>query len=159
MKRSKKAVEVSKFGGVNDLGSLKDERKVDFTSGMSGETSQRSGVGYDMRDLEVESKTKLQSDTGYGSPVIVRVFEFRFNPEAVAKVQNDQIPLDKQMLFNSHYKGIEMALWKDGFVPMPEVAPQVKIEGDKYRIFVGAKLAKGQILREKPMTLSQIANG
>ena len=159
MKRSKKAVEVKKFGGVHDLGSLKDERNVNFTSGMSGETSKKEGVAYDMRDLEVESKTKLQSDEGHGGAVIVRVFEFKFNPEAVAKVQNDQIPLDKQMLFNSHYKGIEMALWKDGFVPMPEVAPQVKIEGERYKIFVGAKLAKGQILRERPMTLAQIANG
>ena len=102
-----------------------------------------------------ESKTHLEDDTGSGDAAIIRMFEFGVNHEAFKQHQPT-----KQELFNSHYKGIEVMLWRDGLKVMPEVEPQLTFnkKKTKYRIFVGAKPMKGHLLTEQPKTLSQIIN-
>lgn len=104
--------------------------------------------------LETESQTHLEDDEGTGDAAIIRMFEFKVNPESFK-----QFTPTEQELFNSHYKGIEAILWRDGMSVLPEVNPRVTFSKNKkkYRIFIGAKPAKGHLLMEKPKTLSQIA--
>ena len=156
MARRIKELSVQKFGGVDDHGSLREEGIQQFESGMTGEKSLHANVNYDVKSIETESQTKLEHDEGYGNAVIIRAFEFGVNPEAFK-----QHKPTKQELFNSHYRGIEVALWKDGMKVMPDVNPRITLapEGNKYTIFVGAMPAKGHLLREEPKTLSQIVHG
>lgn len=138
-KRSKKTVEVQKFGGEEKLGE-----------------TQLHGYNHDVNSIETQSKTTLEQDTGEGGAVIIRCFTFGINPEAFK-----QYAPTKQELFNSHYKGIEIALWKDGLKVMPDVHPRIVIDQQKgqYQIFVGAQPARGHLLMERPQTLSEIVNG
>lgn len=104
--------------------------------------------------LSTESETHLEDDEGTGDAAIIRMFEFKVNPEAFK-----QFTPTEQELFNTHYKGIESLLWRDGMKVMPEVEPRLTFSKNKkmYRIFIGAKPMKGHLLTEKPKTLSEIA--
>ncbi len=105
------------------------------------------------REMSVESDTKLEDDRGSGEAIIIRTFSFGVNPKA----WKEYIPT-KQELFNSHIKGMEVILWKDGLTIFHEVTPRVIFSKDKkiYQIFVGAKPARGHTLVDKPRTLSKI---
>jgi len=104
---------------------------------------------------EVHSDVTLEDDTGSGKKVIVRVFDFKANPEAF----KHQTP-SKQALFNSHAKEIELFLWKDGLVVMQEVKPQLKLSKDRthYRIVVGAEPRFGQQIYDVAHTLKELKN-
>lgn len=138
MARRVKPIEVQKFGGVDELGHTK-----------------MHGYDHDVKDLEVQSKTKLEDDIGYGKEAIIRCFEFGINPLAFK-----EHPPTKQELFNAHYKGIEVALWKDGLKVIPEVNPRIVIDEQnmRYKIFVGAHPMKGHLVLANPQTLKQIAH-
>lgn len=155
-KRSKKVVEVQKFGGVDGLGTVKDENFTKFKSGMSGNETYHRDVNYDMQSIETQSETHLEDDHGGGGAAIVRMFEFGMNPQAFA-----QYHPTKQELFNTHYKGIELALWKDGMKVMPEVNPKLVVDEKKakYMIFVGAQPMRGHILTQQPKTLAEQLHG
>lgn len=139
MAKLKKTLDVQKFGGTESLG-----------------TTKMNGFDHDVQTVEAQSKTKLEHDEGYGNAAIIRCFEFGMNPESFKLYQPT-----KQELFNSHFKGIEVALWKDGLKVIPEVNPRIVVEEKemKYKIFVGAAPMRGHILRERPRTLSEIAHG
>src|SRR3990167_9740756 len=119
--------EVSSFGGVEEKGIIKDQ------------------YDWSAQTVETQSETHLEDDTGHGEAAIIRMFEFAMNPEVIKKVKPT-----RQDIFNSHYKGIEIALWKDGMKVLPEVNPRIVIDEKamKYRIFVGARPMRGHILRE-----------
>lgn len=155
-KRPKEAI-VQKFGGVDDHGTVRDENVTKFHSELSNTDYVRDdATNYDVKSLEVESQTKLEADEGTGGVAIIRRFTFNANPITFATVQPTT-----QQIFNSHFKGIEVALWKDGMTVLPDVDPRVVInrEAGTYDIFVGAKPSKGTLVRERPQTLSEIANG
>lgn len=155
-KRSKKTLDVQKFGGVDHVGTAHDANLTKFTSGMTQQESLHNDVNYDMESLEVQSETHLEDDHGGGGAAIIRMFEFGMNPQAF----NEHVP-SRQELFNSHYKGIEMALWRDGMSVMPEVNPRLVVDSKngKYQIFVGAKPMKGHLLQEQPKTLAEQIHG
>lgn len=108
-----------------------------------------------LRQIDVQSDTKLEQDSGSGKKVIVRCYEFASNPEAFK-----QHKPSKQQLFDYHKKGIEIQLWSDGLKQIPEVEPKIIISKNKknYRIYVGAEPQHGQVILEQPKTLSQIAH-
>lgn len=137
MKRSQ--VEVRKFGGTEELGQVK-----------------MNGHDHNVQSIEAQSKTKLEDDAGHGNAAIIRCFKFGINPKVF-----QEHPPTKQELFNSHHKGIEIALWRDGMKVIPDVNPRIVIDQKNmsYLIFVGAQPMKGHILREQPKTLSEIAHG
>lgn len=134
-----KSLDVQKFGGVDNLG------KVEL-----------HGHEHEAASIETQSKTKLEDDQGFGDAAIVRCFTFGINLKAF----QDANPT-KQDLFNHHIRGIEVMLWRDGMRLMTDVAPQITLDmkAMQYRIFVGARPAKGYILKEIPQTLSQIVHG
>lgn len=138
MARVKKFKDVQKFGGTDNLGQVK-----------------LNGHDHDAANVEASSETKLEHDEGHGDAAVIRRFTFGINPESFQK----HTPT-KQELFNAHYKGIEVALWRDGMKVMPEVEPRVAMEAEKgqYHIYVGAKPMKGHMLMQKPQTLSEIAH-
>lgn len=138
-KRTKKTLEVQKFGGVDELGKTK-----------------LNGHEHEVSSVETQSDTKLEHDTGEGFPVILRAFEFGVNLEAF----KDHTPT-MQELFNSHAKGIEMHLWRDGMILFDQVQPRIMFNKPKtkYKIFIAALPAGNNVLLETPQTLSQIANG
>lgn len=109
----------------------------------------------DISKVEAESETHLEDDIGTGGAAVIRMFEFKANPQAFK-----QYTPTKQELFNSHYKFIESTLWMDGLKVIPEVNPTVTLNkrNTKYRIFVGAEPAKGHLLNVAPRTLSEIAH-
>lgn len=147
MAKRLKKLDVQKFGGVDELGNVAAENTINPVG---------DDVNYDVRSLEVKSDTKLEEDEGTGGAAIVRMFEFGMNPEAFKQYQPT-----KQELFNSHYKGIELALWKDGLKVMPEVNPRIVVDEKamRYQIFVGAQPMRGHILREQPKKLSELVHG
>jgi hypothetical protein len=137
MARKKKPIEVQKFGGIDELG----QTKLD-------------GHKHELSSVETQSQTKLEDDTGNGIPVIIRCFTFGANPEAF----KDHTPT-KQELFDSHKKGIEMHLWRDGMIYYDYVPPRIVMGKDSYQIFIAALPARGNMLHEKPRTLSELAHG
>lgn len=147
MAKRLKSKEVSKFGGVDELGKFVETNAVNAPV---------KDVHYDVKSLEVQSDTKLEDDQGGGGSAIVRMFEFGINPLAFQQYQPT-----KQELFNSHYKGIEVALWKDGMKVIPDVNPRIILDqkAGKYQIFVGAMPMRGQTLYQEPKTLSQLVHG
>ena len=110
----------------------------------------------DVSKLEVQSETKLEQDTGRGKSVVIRCFEFAANPEAFK-----QRKPSKQELIESHRKGIEIMLWRDGLRPIEGAAVRIIVnkKKTKYRIFVGAEPSLGNVLLEQTKTLSQLAHG
>ena len=137
--RRKKALDVAKFGGTEKLGKAvvnDHEHEVD--------------------SIETQSKTTLEQDRGVGGAAIIRCFTFGINPLAFKETKPS-----KQDLFNSHIKGIETMLWRDGMTVMLDVEPRILFDPKAmiYKIFVGARPAKGHILKEIPQTLRQIVHG
>ena len=135
MKR--KALDVAKFGGTENLG------KATYNN-----------YEHEISNIETQSKTKLEDDVGHGGAAIIRRFSFGMNAESFKEK-----PPTKQELFNYHIKGIEIMLWRDGMKIMTEVQPRIMLEEKKmqYHIFVGARPQKGFILREAPQTLKEVA--
>lgn len=155
--KRKKVAEVQKFGGVDAMGSLRDEGNLTpFHSELSNTDYLHENVSHDLQSIEVTSDTHLEDDAGGGGAAIIRCFEFGINPLAF----KEYTPT-KQELFNSHYKGIETALWRDGMKVIPEVNPRIVVnyKAGKYSIFVGAQPMRGHILQEQPRTLSEQING
>lgn len=162
-KRSKKTLEVKSFGGVDDLGSVREENNfTPFTSGMSGEKHVESNVNWDAKSLETQSDTHLEDDDGYGQAIILRNFTFKIDPSELTRhvLTTGGYP-GKQDLFNSVYKFIETALWTDGLKVFPDQDPRVIIDENytKFDIFVASIPQKGQRLLETPQTLSQLVHG
>lgn len=151
-----KSLDVQKFGGVDDHGTVHDDNAVTFHSELGKSKSVHTDTNYDVKSIEAESQTKLEEDVGYGNALVIRMFEFRVDP----LVFYQHMPTTQE-LFNSHYKGIELTLWKDGLKVIPEVNPRIVVDEQNgtYQIFVGAAPAKGHLLKEQPQTLSQIVHG
>lgn len=150
-RKLKKATEVSKFGGVDQLGKV----KTDLHTNLDG-----SGNTYDASTVEAKSEqTHLEDDRGEGNAVVIRCFTFQMNMEH-PEIFIEKRPT-KQDLFNAHISGIEAALWKDGLKPYLEVKPRITFDSKKlqYSIFIASLPMKGWVLNETPQTLTQIAHG
>lgn len=148
MARVKKVKEVTKFGGVDELGQV----KTDLHKGIGASVNT-----YDASTVEAKSEqTHLEDDVGHGEAVIVRCFTFGMNPKTFLERKPT-----KQDLFNSHLRGIEMALFGDGLKVFDEVPPRLvfDVKKQQYSIFVAARPRKGIMLYERPQTLREIING
>lgn len=102
-------------------------------------------------EVTAQSETKLESDTGTGQAVVIRFFEFGANPEVFK-----QHKPTAQELFNSHRKGIEALLWRDGLRPFDGVEPRLMFSknGKNYRFIITC--IPSTVLVDKPKTLSQL---
>ncbi len=103
------------------------------------------------KEMDVESDTHLEDDKGEGKAVIIRKFSFAKNPD----IFNTKEPT-RQDIFNSHVKGIEVMLWKDGLKIMTDVEPRITFDEEHYSIFVGAEPQRGHSLTEAPKKLKEL---
>lgn len=112
---------------------------------------QTGDVKWEGEEVSAESKTKLNEDTGTGTPVVLRFFEFGVNPEAFKKHKPTA-----QELFNTHINGIKSLLWGDGLQFYQQVEPRLQFTKDKkkYRFIIAC--LPTQVLNEKPQTISQL---
>lgn len=101
----------------------------------------------------VNSTTHLEDDKGTGSQVVIRSFTFSVNPQTFKY----HTPT-KQELFNHHSKQIEVLLWQDDLVAMPDIAPGLKFNKKKtqYTITIGSQARRGRIFHDKAKTLSEV---
>lgn len=101
-------------------------------------------------EIQAQSKTKLESDPGTGEAIVLRFFDFGANVESFKK----QKPT-AQDLFNSHIRGMESTLWRDGLRPHEQIQPRLMFSKDKshYRFIVACTPT---MLTDTPQTLSQL---
>lgn len=108
----------------------------------------------DWHGQEVETEQVQMFDEGKGDKFILRHFEYALSPD----INADE--LDKQQLFNHHWKEIEMTLWEDGFTVVKEIDPRIVIQPDRYRIFVTCRPRVGlgvmTAVNEEATTLQEI---
>lgn len=110
-------------------------------------------IEWEGEEVYAESDTKLEHDEGKGEPVIIRSFEFGVNPKAF----KEHTPT-KQELFNSHLRGMESLLWRDGLKPFEGVEPRLIFSKNRrqYRIIVACQPSRGNVLLETPQRLSEL---
>lgn len=147
------------------MGKLKRIRKIDNKTFETDSVVEKFGEkvtkhsllasGAEAQQLETQSKVHLEEDQGSGAAVILRIFEFGMNVEAIKLAQPS-----KQDIFNSHLKGIELALWRDGFKVHPDVSPKIIFDTKnlKYKIFVAARPMRGNHVSLHTNTLSDIVH-
>lgn len=92
-------------------------------------------------------------DPGTGKTLVLRIFQFAFNPEFLLK--KNQV-VNKQDIFNSHWHQMRIELWKDGLVPREDVDPRVVLGRKGYRIFILSEPRLRTTVVEKPQTLQEI---
>lgn len=99
----------------------------------------------------LESDKATISDKGEGKIILVRSFQFAFNPLMDGKA------VDKQDLFNVHAKQISTLLWADGLIPLQGESPRVEIDAKKrmYYIFITCEAKKGTVFADKPRNLAE----
>jgi hypothetical protein len=104
-------------------------------------------------EIQTESKTRLEEDTGYGHAVVLRFFDFGANVESF-KLHKPTA----QELFNSHIRGIESLLWRDGLIFFKEVEPRLQFSKDKtkYRFIIAAVPSATSALVDKPKTITEL---
>lgn len=108
---------------------------------------------WDAAGAEVQSTTHLEDDKGTGANVVIRSFTFSINPQTF-KLHKPT----KQELFYQHAKQIQVLLWQDDLVALPDVAPALKFNKKKtqYTIIIGAQARRGRIFHDKAMTLPEV---
>ena len=80
----------------------------------------------DVSEIQAEAKTQLSDDTGHGKTAVIRMFEFKANPE-VFKAHK---PTKAELLLG-HQTFIENMVWADGFTLRREVPPRISISKNK----------------------------
>ncbi len=115
----------------------------------------KENLEWEGEEIRAESKIKLEDDKGIGQAVVLRFFEFGVNVEAFKKHKPTA-----QELFNSHMRGMEALLWRDGLKVYTDVEPRLMFSKDKtkYRFVIPAVSNGTTILKEQPKTLSQIVH-
>lgn len=108
-------------------------------------------IQWEGEEVSAQSETKLESDTGTGKPIVIRFFDFGANPLVFKQHQPTA-----QELFDSHRKGIESLLWRDGLKPIEGIEPRLMFSKDKssYRFVITC--VTSQALVDTPKTLSQL---
>lgn len=75
-------------------------------------------------------------DDGTGRALILRTFEFAFNPLVIKQLKEKKVSVTKQDLFNYHWPHIKSLIWSDGLIANTDVDPRVVLGKKRYRIFV-----------------------
>lgn len=112
-----------------------------------------SDIEWQGEEIAAEATTKLSDDTGTGQAVVLRFFDFGANPEAFKKHKPTA-----QELFNSHLRGMEAMLWKDGLKVFTDTTPRLMFSKDNknYRFIIACVPAKGHLMNERPQTLTEL---
>lgn len=106
-------------------------------------------------EVSAQSDTKIEQDKGSGQAITIRVFEFGANVEIFK-----QHKPTAQELFNSHWKGMESLLWRDGLRPFEGSQPRLVFSKDKtkYRFYIPCIYSFYKVVTEKHHTLTELLN-
>lgn len=105
----------------------------------------------------VQAESTPLMDPGVGEPKIIRTFLFKFNPEFMKK-NKGLSGINKQELFNGHWKYLELELWKDGLTPDESVSPKMTFKKGHYFIQITCRARMGVIVADTPQKLQEILN-
>ena len=105
--------------------------------------------------VQVESQPLI--DPGVGQPTIIRTFIFKANPEFLKKNKGLR-GIDKQELFNNHWRLLQIELWKDGLMAVEEVSPKITFRKNHYFIQITCKARFGVIVVDSPQKLQDYLN-
>ncbi len=108
-------------------------------------------IEWEGEELQAYSTTKITDDVGKGQPVILRTFKFAANPEAFRMHKPTA-----QELFESHKRGIEALLWRDGLTHFREVEPRIVFTKDQKTYTFIIACIPTQALIDNPKTLSEL---
>ena len=108
-------------------------------------------IPWEGEEIAAESVTKIQDDRGDGRGVVLRFFDFGANPETFALHKPTA-----QELFNTHMRGMESLLWRDGLKPFTDAEPRLMFSKDKknYRFIIPCVPIRGDL--QNTNTLSQL---
>lgn len=112
----------------------------------------------------VETKAEPMIDPGKGQELVLRQFEFYFDPKALNAIGEKRIPAPtKQELFNSNWPQMRIMLWSDGLIANQDVEPRIIIGRKRYKIFILCQprvKASGvkEMVVDKAKNLSEILN-
>lgn len=112
-------------------------------------------IEWEGEEISTESETRIDQDDGTGQAIILRFFEFGANVETFK-----QHKPTAQELFNSHMRGMESLLWKDGLKPYDAIEPRLMFSKDKtkYRFIIACIPSGLNVLVDNTRTLSQLLN-
>jgi hypothetical protein len=110
-------------------------------------------IRWEGEEVAVDSGIRLDADTGVGKAIVLRFFDFGSNLEAFK-----QHKPTAQELFDSHRRGMESLLWKDGLKPYDAIEPRFMFSKDKshYRFILACIPTLGNVLADTPRTLTQL---
>jgi uncharacterized Fe-S cluster-containing radical SAM superfamily protein len=112
-------------------------------------------IKWEGEEVAAMSDTKITQDLGTGQEIVIRFFEFGVNEEAFK-----QHTPTTQELFDAHRAGMEALLWRDGLKPHEAIEPRFMFSKNRkfYRFIITAVPRIGNVMVDKPLTLSQILN-
>ena len=110
-------------------------------------------IKWEGEEIGAVSETKLEADTGTGQAIVLRFFDFGSNAEAF-KLHKPTA----QELFDSHRRGMESLLWRDGLKPYDAIEPRFMFSKDKlhYRFILACIPRIGNVMADTPRTLTQL---
>ena len=129
---------------------------------LKGIASRHEGNQYEIQDkhkwkaqeVGVNSNVPLV-DSGTGKEYVIRQFDFHFNPEVIKR----GMPVDKQSVFNQHWRQIQLLLWKDGLKAYEGIEPRMLISKKTYKIILVCEPRIGVMVADKARTLQSILPG
>ena len=123
--------------------------RIDSTQKVEIEKDGEHWVGEEFQAVS----DKPMYDEGRGDKYSLRMFFFKFHPDIVSG--KTKLP-SKQELFNTHYKQIELEVWRSGMRLMKDDKhpPQVRLKKDGY--VIGVLCGVGDRHIGQPLTLQQI---
>ncbi len=117
------------------------------------QTKEEKDILWEGEEVTAESTTQITEDKGTGQAIVLRFFEFGANPEVFK-----QHKPTAQELFNSHIRGMESLLWRDGLRRFEGSEPRLMFSKDKtrYRFIVPCIYAMNRVATGDHKTLSQL---
>lgn len=106
------------------------------------------GVGeHNWYGKEDKTEEKLLHDKGTGEPVVIRLFEFKLQPNL------DKLPTKEEILTPEYIKYLKVSLWADALRLVME--PRVVIDKESIKIFAPCQATIGNSFLEEPKTIQE----
>jgi hypothetical protein len=100
----------------------------------------------------IQAESSPLIDPSIGEPRIIRTFMYALNPDFLKKNKGVK-GIDRQELFNNHWKQIQLELWKDGLVADEAHDPKLTFKKKYYFIQITCKAKLGVVVADTPRNL------
>lgn len=96
---------------------------------------------------EDQTDQTMMHDSGTGTPIVIRLFEFKL-PLTIT-----QLPTKEQILTPEYIKQLKIQLWGDSLRLVME--PRVVIDKESIKIFAPCEASAGSTFLEEPKTIQE----